>query len=99
MALSSGEAAYCSLVRAALEGLGVQALAHDLGWKCLVVVPTDSPAIAGRGESVGRGSDWAHRLPHVVGARGFETSALPPWAETPADPLTNPHCAAELVAQ
>ena len=44
MALSSGEAEFYSVVKAAAEGLGVQALACDLGWELGVRVLTDSSA-------------------------------------------------------
>ena len=33
IAQSSGEAEYYALVRAAAEGLGMQSIMHDLGWK------------------------------------------------------------------
>ena len=42
VALSSGEAEYTALVKAAAEGLGVQALAADLGWSLRIVVHTGS---------------------------------------------------------
>ena len=44
IALSSGEAELVALVKAMAEGLGVQALAADLGWKLGVRVFTDSSA-------------------------------------------------------
>ena len=44
IALSSGEAELVALVKAMAEGLGVQALASDLGWRVNVRVFTDSSA-------------------------------------------------------
>ena len=43
-ALSSGEAEYCAMVTRGAEGLGMQALAEDLGWEVKVRVWTDSNA-------------------------------------------------------
>ncbi len=42
VALSSGEAKYTALVKAAAESLGIQALAADLGWRMKVAVHVDS---------------------------------------------------------
>ena len=50
-ALSSGEAEYYAIVTGSAEGLGMQSLAIDLGWKFQVVVHTDSStakSVAGR---------------------------------------------------
>ena len=44
IALSSGEAEYYSLVKAATEGFGLQALAEDLGWSFDVQLHVDSSA-------------------------------------------------------
>jgi len=44
IALSSGEAEYYSLVKAAAEGLGIQALAKDLGYDLQVRIWVDSTA-------------------------------------------------------
>ena len=44
IALSSGEAELVALVKAMAEGLGIQALASDLGWRVNVRVFTDSSA-------------------------------------------------------
>ena len=46
-ALSSGEAEYYAIVTGSAEGLGLAALAEDLGWKAEVVVWTDSSAAKG----------------------------------------------------
>jgi hypothetical protein len=43
-ALSSGEAEYYAMVTGGGEGLGMQALAEDLGWEVKVRVWTDSSA-------------------------------------------------------
>jgi hypothetical protein len=43
-ALSSGEAEYYAIVTGWAEGLGLQALAEDLGWKAAVRLWTDSSA-------------------------------------------------------
>ena len=43
-ALISGEAEYYALVTGSAEGLGIQSLAEDLGWKVKVRVWTDSSA-------------------------------------------------------
>ena len=43
-ALSSGEAEYYTMVAGCAEGLGMQALAEDLGWKGKVRMWTDSSA-------------------------------------------------------
>ena len=50
-ALGSGEAEYYAIVAGSAEGLGVQSLAADLGWKFKVVIRTDSStakSVAGR---------------------------------------------------
>ena len=43
-ALSSGEAEYYAMVTGCAEGLGLQSLAEDLGWKTEVQLWTDSSA-------------------------------------------------------
>ena len=43
-ALSTGEAEYYAMVTGCAEGLGLQALAEDLGWKVTVRIWTDSSA-------------------------------------------------------
>ena len=42
VALSSGEAEYTALVKAATEGIGIQALAADMGWAFKLEVLVDS---------------------------------------------------------
>lgn len=60
VALSSGEAEYISRARAATEGLGVQALARDFGWKCLLAFHTDPVAAIGLASHLGGG-----RIRHI----------------------------------
>ena len=43
-ALSTGEAEYYAMVTSCAEGLGLQALAEDMGWKVTVRIWTDSSA-------------------------------------------------------
>ena len=42
MALSSGKAEYLPLVNAFCEGIGIQALARDLGWEMRLIIHVDS---------------------------------------------------------
>ena len=42
VALSSGEAEHLALVKAACEGIGIQALARDLGWEMCLIIHVDS---------------------------------------------------------
>lgn len=44
MALSSGEAEYYAMVKVAIEGLGLQTLARDLGWHLPPRMHVDSSA-------------------------------------------------------
>ena len=60
IALSSGEAEYCAVVKATAEALGVQALARDLGEELDVYVFTDSSAARGVANRLGLG-----KLRHV----------------------------------
>ena len=41
VALSSEEAEYVALVKAACEGIGIQALARDLGWEMRLIIHID----------------------------------------------------------
>lgn len=61
VALSSGEAEH-SLARAASEGLGVQALARGLGWKCSVALHADSSMAKGVAIRSGAGSSGSKRF-------------------------------------
>lgn len=55
VALSSGEAEYYALVKAAAEALGVQALACDLGWEFKVRIWIDSSAAKSMASRIGLG--------------------------------------------
>ena len=52
---SSGEADYYALVRAAAEGLGMQSIMHDLGWKMRIRVWVDSSAAKSIASRIGLG--------------------------------------------
>jgi len=101
IALSSGEAEYTALVKAAAEGLGVQALAADLGWTLRLVVHVDSATAKSIASRSGVGK-----------VRHLETKAL--WVQeavkggrfglakvrgtsNPADPLTKPQGYSDFV--
>ena len=55
MALSSGEAEYDALVKAAAEALGAQALALDLGWTTKVRIWIDASAAKSMASRIGLG--------------------------------------------
>ena len=55
VALSSGEAEYYALVKGAAEGLGIQALMKDLGWKGKVRINVDASAAKSVASRVGIG--------------------------------------------
>ena len=101
IALSSGEAEYTALVKAVAEGLGVQALAADLGWTLSLVVHVDSAAAKSIASRSGVGK-----------IRHLETKAL--WVQeavkggrfvlakvqgtsNPADPMTKPQGYSDFV--
>lgn len=54
-ALSSGEAKYYALVKSAAEGLGMQALARDLGWEMRLKIWVDATAAKSIASRVGLG--------------------------------------------
>ena len=54
-ALSSGEAEYYAMVTGCAEGLGMQSLAEDLGWKADIWLWTDSSAAKAIGNRRGLG--------------------------------------------
>ena len=54
-ALSSGEAEYYAMVTGCAEGLGMQSLDEDLGWKAEVWLWTDSSAAEAIGNRRGLG--------------------------------------------
>ena len=55
IATSSGEAEYYALIKAAAEGLGIQALAEDLGWKLKLRIFVDSSAAKSIAARIGLG--------------------------------------------
>ena len=55
VAMSSGEAEYYALVKGAAEGLGMQALMKDLGWKAKVRISVDASAAKSVASRVGIG--------------------------------------------
>ena len=57
IALSSGEAEYYSMVRGGSMGLGINAIANDLGMSFKVVVKTDASAAKGIASRKGLGKD------------------------------------------
>ena len=100
VALSSGEAEYVALVKAASEGLGVQALARDLGWDFKLVVYTDSStarAVANR-TGAGKIRHMETRLLWVQDAVKCGRFALATvrGASNPADVLTKPQSLQEM---
>ena len=100
VALSSGEAEYYALVRAAAEGLGMRVLMADLGWEAGLKVWVDSSAAKSMASRVGLG-----RVRHVavkllwlqdVVRRG-ELVVGKIWGKSnPADWLTKPTSAAMI---
>ena len=55
IAQSSGEAEYYAIVRAAAEGLGMQSIMHDLGWKMRIRLWVDSSAARSIASRIGLG--------------------------------------------
>ena len=55
IAQSSGGAEYYALVRAAAEGLGIQSIMHDLGWKMRIRLWVDSSAAESIASRLGLG--------------------------------------------
>jgi len=100
IAQSSGEAEYYALVRAAAEGLGMQSVMQDLGWKMRVRLWVDSSAAKSIASRVGLGRVrhlevkflW---LQEVVRDRRLEVRKVH-GAENPADVLTKPKSAEEV---
>lgn len=93
---------YVSLVRAASEGLGVQALDRDLGWKYPAVFHTEWPAANGMASGFGAGRirHIGCRILYVQEALKSGRFHLEKVAGTgnPTDLLKNPYSAADLVA-
>ena len=55
IAQSSGEAEYYAIVRAAAEGLGMQSIMHDLGWKMRIRLWVGSSAAESIASRIGLG--------------------------------------------
>ena len=101
-ALSSGEAEYYAMVTGGAEGLGMQSLAEDLGWKVQVRIWTDSSAAKAVANRRGLG-----KLRHVerkwlwmqdVVKEGRIQPNTSKGNENIADHLTKPKSLAEVVA-
>ena len=99
IAQSSGEAEYYALVRAAAEGLGMQSIMHDLGWKMRIRLWVDSSAAKSIASRIGLGRVrhlevkflW---LQEVVRDKRLEVEKVH-GAQNPADILTKPKSAEE----
>ena len=102
-AMSSGEAEYYAMVKGASEALGIQALAADLGWSWKVRMWVDSPAAKSIASRTGLGKVrhievrflW---LQEVVRAGRIELRKIP-GERNPADIMTKPKNAAEVVSK
>jgi len=100
IAQSSGEAEYYALVRAAAEGLGMQSVMQDLGWKMRVRLWVDSSAAKSiaSGVCLGRVRRLEVKflwLQAVVRDRRLEVRKVQ-GTENPADVLTKPKSAEEV---
>ena len=71
-ALSGGEAEYYSLVNVAAEGLAIQALALDLGWKLKLRIWVDATAAKGIASRTGLG-----KIRHMETRPGFCGCRMP----------------------
>ena len=99
IAQPSGEAEYYALVRAAAEGLGMQSVMQDLGWKMRVRLHVDSSSAKSIASRVGLGRvghlgvkfRW---LQAVARDRRLEIRKVH-GTENPADVLTKPKSAEE----
>ena len=99
IAQSSGEAEYYAIVRAAAEGLGMQSIMHDLGWKMRIRLWVDSSAAKSIASRIGLG-----RVRHlevkflwlweVLRDKRLEVKKVH-GAQNPADILTKPKSAEE----
>ena len=103
IAMSSGEAEYYALVKAAAEGLGIQSLAKDLGIDVTVRLWVDSSAAKSIVSRVGLGKVrhmevkylWAQEA-HKM--KRFEVRKIAS-AKNPADINTRPKSAAEMMSK
>jgi hypothetical protein len=99
-ALSSGEAEYYALVKAAAEGLGIQSLAKDLGWDFKVRIWVDATAARGIACRTGLGK-IRHMETKVLWVqdalkRGRFTICKIDGTMNPSDVLTKPASASEM---
>jgi hypothetical protein len=101
VAMSSGEAEYYAMVKAASEALGIQALAADLGWHLKVRLWVDSTAAKSIASRTGLG-----RVRHLevrflwlqeVVRKGRLMLRKIPGEKNPADILTKPKNAADMI--
>ena len=100
VAMSSGEAEYYAMAKAASEALGIQALAADLGWHWKVRLWVDSTAAKSMASRTGLG-----RVRHLdvrflwlqeVVRKGRVTLRKIPGEKNPADILTKPKNASDM---
>jgi hypothetical protein len=99
--LSSGEAEYYALIKAAAEGLGIQSIARDLGFEMTVRLWVDSSAAKAIVSRIGLGKVrhlevkylWAQEA-HRSGR--FQVKKIA-GERNPADVLTKPLSAADMV--
>jgi hypothetical protein len=100
IALSSGEAEYYALVKAAAEGLGIQAIARDLGFEMTIRLWVDSSAAKAVVSRIGLGKVrhmevkylWAQEA-HRAGR--FQVKKIA-GERNPADVLTKPLSATDM---
>ena len=100
IALSVGEAEYYALVKAAAEGLGIQALAQDLGIELILRVWVDSTTADAIASRIGLGKVrhmevkflWAQEA-HRAGRFCVKKIA---GEKNPADILTKPQTATDM---
>ena len=93
-ALSSGEAEYYAIVKAAAEALGIQSLAADLGWQVKVQLRVDSSAAKAMVSRSGVGKVRHLEVRYLwvqdaLNRKRFELRKVP-GKTNPADVLTKP---------
>ena len=94
VAQSSGEAEYYAMTKAAAEGLGVQALMEDLGWKAKVRVWVDSSVAKSVASRVGLGKLRHMEVKFLWLQQAVRDGRIAvrkvPGQRNPADVLTKP---------
>ena len=100
VAMSSGEAEYYALVKGAAEGLGLQAVMADLGWKMDVKVWSDSSAARGMAARRGLGKNRHMEVKYlwiqeVLRSGRLEMGRVPGWRNG-ADMMTKYLGAAQI---